>query len=397
MITVKRKREARVAVTGAIGALASIIHLAGCGGSGIDTSEGGLQPVEGVGQSGGPTEAGIAVGAPPVPTGQACVVLPDSSPTARWELIDRPNLEKAFTDAGITVDIQNAGGDAGKFVSIASEMLDSGCSALVIVSIDAEASSQVIESANLLGVPVIDYDRLSPGGGSNYLVAVDSEKTGSMMGEGLVECMRKSGSEKGSVALLNGPAKDATAALLEQGYSAAVTDAGFEVVASHAVPKWDAAEGETIFAQMLAKADGGFSGVIAANDALSGSVDAVLQREGKAGSIPLVGQGGNDEALQRVLLGTQCMTVFASYEAEATAVAKLAADLINGDVPAADEAASAVTVDQETGAEVASVLVEPRAVFVADVPGLVADGLTLADRLCTSAELKAACAKAGLA
>ena len=50
---------------------------------------------------------------------RACVILPDSASSPRWENGDRPALDKAFTDAGFTADIQNAQGDTNKYATIA--------------------------------------------------------------------------------------------------------------------------------------------------------------------------------------------------------------------------------------------------------------------------------------
>ena len=36
------------------------------------------------------------------------VILPDATTSPRWEANDRPSLKKAFDDAGIESDIQNA-------------------------------------------------------------------------------------------------------------------------------------------------------------------------------------------------------------------------------------------------------------------------------------------------
>src|SRR4051794_39814067 len=60
------------------------------------------------------------------------VILPDTASSARWEGADRPLLTKAFQDAGVDADIQNANGDKAKFGTIADQMLNEGANALVI-------------------------------------------------------------------------------------------------------------------------------------------------------------------------------------------------------------------------------------------------------------------------
>ncbi len=119
-------------------------------------------------------------------------------------------------------------------------------------------------------------------------------------------------------------------------------------------------------------------------------------KNGLAGKIPVTGQDATDEGLQRVLLGTQCMTVYKAIKKEADAAAALAIALIKGDTAAADALATGKTADTETGKDVPSVLLEPQAHLPENVKDVVADGFTTAEKLCTTAELKAACTKYGV-
>ena len=144
---------------------------------------------------------------------------------------------------------------------------------------------------------------------------------GSTIGEGLVGCMQDNGDDSGPVALLNGSPTDNNATLFKQGYEKAITDAGYSVAADQSVPDWDNTKAGTIFEQMYTKANGNFVGVAAANDGLGGAVAAVLGRNGQAGEIPTTGQDATAEGLQRVLLGTQCMTVYKAVKKEADAAA----------------------------------------------------------------------------
>ena len=43
---------------------------------------------------------------------QACVLLPDTKSSARYELFDRPYVLKAFKAAGVAATVVNAQGDA---------------------------------------------------------------------------------------------------------------------------------------------------------------------------------------------------------------------------------------------------------------------------------------------
>jgi D-xylose transport system substrate-binding protein len=314
----------------------------------------------------------------------------------RWEQADRPLLSDAFKAAGVDADIQNAQGDKAKFSTIADQMLSSGVNVLMLVNLDSPSAAAVEKKAAQQGVPTIDYDRLTLGGGASYYVSFDNVAVGTAQGKGLVKCMQANGDKSGPVALLNGSPTDNNATLFKQGYEKAIKDAGYTIAADQSVPDWDNTKAGTIFEQMYTKANGKFVGVDSANDGLGGAVVAVLKRNGEAGKIPTTGQDATDQGLQDVLAGTQCMTVYKAIKKEADAASKLAIDLAKNDKAGADALATGSVQDTTTNKPVKSVLLQPQAIFADNVKDVVADGFTSADKLCTTSALKAACAKYGV-
>jgi D-xylose transport system substrate-binding protein len=227
-------------------------------------------------------------------------------------------------------------------------------------------------------------------------VSFDNVAVGTAQGEGLVKCMKANGDDSGPVALLNGSPTDNNATLFKQGYEKAITGAGYTIAADQSVPDWDNTKAGTIFEQMFTKANGKFVGVDSANDGLGGAVASVLKREGATKEIPTTGQDATDEGLQRVLLGSQCMTVYKAIKKEADAASKLAIALAKGDTAGADALATGSVEDTETKQQVKSVLLEPQAIFPENVKDVVADGFTTADKICTSEALKKACEEQGV-
>jgi D-xylose transport system substrate-binding protein len=267
---------------------------------------------------------------------------------------------------------------------------------MAIVNLDSETGAAVIAKADAAGIPVIDYDRLTLGGGAKYYVSFDNVAVGTAIGEGLVKCLNDAGTTSGNVAYLNGSPTDNNATLFKQGYSAAIEAAGFTPTADESVPDWDNTKAGTIFEQMYTKANGDFVGVAAANDGLGGATIAVLDRNGQAGKIFVTGQDATDEGLQRVLLGTQCMTVYKAVKAEAEAASAIMIALATGDQAAADALATGSTTDATAGTEVPSVLLVPQQIFPENVKDVIADGFTTVEKVCTTDELKAACEKYGV-
>jgi D-xylose transport system substrate-binding protein len=328
--------------------------------------------------------------------GKIGVILPDTASSARWETADRPFLENAFKEAGVEYDVQNAQGDKAKFQTIADGMISSGVKVLLITNLDNETGAAVIKKASAVGIPVVDYDRLTLGGGAKYYVSFDNVAVGGSIGEGLISCLKAANVTTGGVVELNGSPDDNNATLFKQGYDKAIKDAGYTVVADQAVPGWDNTTAGTIFEQIFTAQKGKFVAVAAANDGLGGAVVSVLQRNGLAGKIPVSGQDATDEGLQRILLGTQCNTVYKAVKKEADAASKLAIALAKGDTAAADGLATDVSKDTVSNADVPSVLLEPQGITKDNVKDVIADGYTTKEKVCTTPELQQACTEAGI-
>ncbi len=376
---------------GAIAGLAAAgLLLAACGGSGGDAASSSAAPAS---SSAAPESSSAA---PEPVAAKVGVILPDAASSARWETADRQFLEQAFQAAGVEYDIQNANGDKAKFATIADQMLASGINVLMIVNLDSPSAAAVIAKADAQGVPTIDYDRLTLGGSAQYYVSFDNVAVGTKIGEGLVTCMQNNGNDAGPVVLLNGSPTDNNATLFKEGYQAVIEGAGYTVAADQSVPDWDNTKAGTIFEQIYTEVGGDLIGVASANDGLGGAAIAVLERNGVAGEIPVTGQDATDEGLQRVLLGTQCMTVYKAIKAEADAAAALAVALAKGEIPTADGLATGSVTDTETGATVKAVLLEPIAVFPENVKDVIADGFTTYDRVCTTPAIQEKCAEYGI-
>jgi D-xylose transport system substrate-binding protein len=324
------------------------------------------------------------------------VILPDSASSARWETADRPFLEAAFKAAGVGYDIQNAGGDKAKFQTIADGMIGEGVKVLMIVNLDSPTGAAVIKKATAANIPVIDYDRLTLGGGAKYYVSFDNVAVGTAIGDGLVKGLQALGKKTGNVLELNGSPTDNNATLFKQGYDKSVKAAGYTVTDSQAVPDWDNTKAVTVFQQMFTKAGGKVDGVAAANDGLGGAAISVLKQNGLAGKVPVTGQDATDEGLQRLLLGTQYVTVYKAVKKEADAASALAIALIKGDTAAADALATGKTTDSQLNTQVPSVLLQPQGIYKATVKDVIADGFTTVAKVCATAELKTACAANGI-
>ena len=279
-------------------------------------------------------EAGGGGGSSEKSAGKVAVLLPDSKSSTRWETVDRPFLKKAFDAAGIESTIQNAEGDKSTQQQQAEQAITNGAKVLLLVNLDSGSGAAIAANAKSKDVKVIDYDRLTLDGDSDYYVSFDNEKVGQLQGQGLVDCL---GDKKGAaVAVLNGSPTDNNATLFKKGYDGVINakfDSGdWKKVDDQSVPEWDNQKALTIFEQMLQKADNKVDGVLAANDGLgNAAISAIKQR--KLPQVPVTGQDATLQGIQNIVNGDQCMTVYKAIKKETDAAAKLAISLIKGEEP----------------------------------------------------------------
>jgi D-xylose transport system substrate-binding protein len=267
---------------------------------------------------------------------QACVLLPDTKSSARYELFDRPYLEKAFKAAGVPAIVNNAQGDAQKMRSQADDCVTNGAKVVLLDALDPGSGAAITNAVVAGGAKVIDYDRLVPHSKASYYVSFDNVKVGRLMGDGLVKALKADGKygSHPTIVELNGGIADNNAKLFKQGYDSVLNPlykkGTFKKgAAGDQWTDWDPQKGLTIFEQMLARNGNNISAAIAANDGLAGSVVSALKNHGLK-PIPVTGQDATPTGVQYIIAGWQTGTVYKSVKAEAAAAAKAAIAVVKG-------------------------------------------------------------------
>jgi D-xylose transport system substrate-binding protein len=325
--------------------------------------------------------------------GTVAVLLPDTKSSVRWETQDRPDLNKALTAAGISHTIVNAQGDASTQRTQADQALTNGAKVIMLVDLDPGSGAAIIKAAHAKGAKVIDYDRLTLGGGADYYVSYNNANVGGLQGNGLVHCMSAAGIKKPVIAELNGSPTDNNATLFAQGYNKVLDSkykAGTYVKGpNQSVPDWDNQKALTIYEGMLSQTKNKIDGVLAANDGLATSVISA-EKSHKLDPVPVTGQDATPEGLQHILAGQQCMTVFKSAKLESNAAAKIATALVKGTAPATDS-----TTANGPGKTTPSVLLPPVAITKANVNDVIKGGGVTRSDVCVGV-YAALCTKAGI-
>jgi D-xylose transport system substrate-binding protein len=228
---------------------------------------------------------------------------------------------------------------------------------------------------------VIDYDRLTLGGGSDYYVSFDNTAVGKLQGQGLVKCLGASGTSKPVVAELNGSPTDNNATLFANGYNSVLnaeySSGKFVKGPNQSVPMWDNQQALTIFEQMLQQTSNKIDGVLSANDGLANSVISA-ETARKLKYVPVTGQDATLAGIQHILAGQQCMTVYKAVKKEAAAASKVAIALVHGQTPSTTS-----TVANGPGKTTPAVLETPVPVTTANIEQtVVKDGFLSPSAIC---------------
>ena len=313
---------------------------------------------------------------------RACIILPDSASSPRWESGDRPALEAAFTDAGFESDIQNAEGDESKYATIADQQLSKGCGVMILVNYN-DAGVAVAEKAAAQKIPVIAYDR--PLSGAQYYVSFDNEQVGALEGQMIVDGLAAAGKDPATakVIYIGGDPADGNAAMFHDGAVAVMEAAGIKPAAEPA-GKWDGEYSATAFEQALTDIGGTVDAVWVANDTNAAGVITVLDKNNLV--VPVSGQDASVAGLQNVLLGKQTGTVYKPYQLEAKAASDLAIALLKGEKP---------TVEKKLADGTPYVAVTPINTGPDGVQKVIDDGNASAAEICTG-DVKAKCDELGI-
>jgi D-xylose transport system substrate-binding protein len=330
------------------------------------------------------------------PAKKIALLLPEHT-TARYETQDRPNFENKVKQLcpDCTILYENANQDASQQQSQADSVLAQGIDAMVLDPVDAESASTIVAKAKAQNVPVISYDRLVSNADLDAYISFDNVRVGKLQATALSSKLRQDGKASGPIVMINGAPTDNNAHLFKQGATSVFSKDGVKVAKSYDTPDWSAAEAQTEMQQAItALGNNGFAGVYAANDDTGGAAIAAMKSAGiNPATRPTTGQDAELAGIQRILVGTQYMTVYKAVKPEAQDAAEMAVALAEGKpLPA-----NLINEHTDNGKKsVPSTILTPVAVTKANIEStVVKDHYWTPTQICTAA-YASACQAAGI-
>ena len=333
--------------------------------------------------------------------GKVAVIMPDTTSSSRWVDFDAPDLKLAFAAAGLPsseLTVQNALGVDATQVTMAQSAIAQGATVLVITPLDSGTGAHIEQLAKSAGVTVIDYDRLTLGGTRGYYVSFDNVKVGTVMGNGLINCIDNWGVQEPNVIVMKGAPTDNNATLFAQGYDSVLAPffaSGKYTDVSNPPGSWDPEVSRTEFTQQDT-AHKSINAALIPNDSNAATIIHYLMSQGvKSKTFPTTGQDASLVGLQNILAGYQCGTVYKPIYYEAGATAALALYLRAGLNPPASLVNGAVE-DTASKVRVPSVLANPEWVTTLNMKDtVIKDNFVSVTQLCAG-QYSAGCKAAGI-
>lgn len=247
----------------------------------------------------------------------------------RWQH-DRDHFVRTAEELGATVLVQSANSDEAKQLSQIQNMISQDIDALVIIAINSDSLIPAVEQAKAEGIPVLAYDRLINNVEIDAYVSFDNIKVGEMQAEGVIA--EKS---SGKFFMLGGSPTDFTAKLVREGQMNIVqplVDSGeIEIIGDQWAKNWDASEAMSIIENTLTVYKNDIDAIVASNDSTAGGAIQALAGQGLDGKVAISGQDADLAAVQRIVEGTQSMTVYKPIQELAVQSADSAVKLAKGE------------------------------------------------------------------
>lgn len=260
----------------------------------------------------------------------------DSFVIERWQR-DRDVFVSVAKELGAEVNVQNANGVVEEQKRQIDYFIQKEMDVIVIIAIDPSSLRESVSKAKAAGIKVVSYDRLIDDADVDLYISFDNEMVGDMMARALVE----EDLENGSVIMIGGSPTDNNVPMVEGAFKRVMSKHRVQILDSVHADNWRAEEAAAyIYANPLKIAQ--TDAIMCGNDDLATQAVRALAETRQAGDILVVGQDADLAACQRIVEGTQVMTVYKPVERLATRAAEEAVALAKGGEITGDDV---VTID----------------------------------------------------
>ncbi len=255
----------------------------------------------------------------------------DTYTQERWQK-DGEFFKKKVEELGGEVIMLYANGNEQLQNEQVETILNKGVDVLVIVPHNSKSTAMAVKAAHDKGVKVISYDRMIKDCDLDLYVSFDNVKVGEMQADYLLKLV-----PKGNYLLIGGAPTDQNSFMIRKGQmnvlQPAVDRGDIKIISDQYAKDWLPYQALKHTESALAVTNNKIDAILASNDGLaSGSIQSLTERE-LVGKIPVTGMDAELTAIQRIIDGSQSMTVYKSISNIAAAAAEAAVALAKKETP----------------------------------------------------------------
>ena len=249
----------------------------------------------------------------------------DTLKEARWQR-DRDRMTAKAASLGADLLVQSANSDDARQIADVEALLTRKVDVLIVVPHDGTAMAKAVRMAHEAGIPVIAYDRMIRDVDVDLYVSFDNVRIGELQAKYLVERL-----PRGKIVRIYGAKSDNNAMLFKQGQDAVlapyIARGDIKVVHEDWAEDWKPEAAKKIVNAAIAANGRNIDAILASNDGTAGGAIQALLEEGLAGKVIVTGQDAELVACQRIVAGTQAMTIYKPIEKLATAAIESAVQI----------------------------------------------------------------------
>jgi len=248
----------------------------------------------------------------------------DSLVIERWSR-ERDLFVSKAQELGAQVNVQNANGEVEEQIKQIQYFIDKKMDVIVIIAIDDLALSDVVAKAKKEGIKVIAYDRLIRNANVDLYISIDNEAVGELMAHAIIDNIGKSG----SIIQIKGSPTDYNVQMVQTGFEKVIKTTDIKIDYAEYSDNWVAENGFSVTDEYLSKGKVP-DAIMCGNDTLAATAIKALLEHRLGGKVCVVGQDADLEACQRIVEGTQYMTVYKPVENLAREAAITAVNMATG-------------------------------------------------------------------
>lgn len=255
----------------------------------------------------------------------------DTLKEARW-MRDRDIFVAKVNELGGEVEVLSASSDDMTQIRNVTSLVTKNVDVMVIVPHDGAAMGKGVEEAKKAGIPVIAYDRMITNCDLDLYMSFDNVKVGEAQALYLVSHLPTPG--KGKIVRIYGAPTDNNAKLFKEGQDNIlkpyIKSGDIKVVHENWATDWKPDKAKDIMNAAITNNGKDIDGVLASNDGTAGGAIQALKESGMVGKVLVTGQDAELSACQRIVEGSQAMTVYKPLEKMASSAAVTAMAMARG-------------------------------------------------------------------